>query len=54
MNSPPKEVGLNYCEKWDFFNPVPGAYAKSITINALGYRELRFIAKWFFSDHHIC
>ena len=54
MNSPPKEVGLNYFEKWDFFNPVPGAYAKSITINALGYRELGFIAKWFFSDHHIC
>ena len=54
MNSPPKEVGLNYCEKGDFFNPVPGAYANSITINALGYRELRFIAKWFFSDHHIC
>jgi len=54
MNSPPKEVGLNYYEKWDFFNPVPNAYAKSITINALCYGELRFIAKWFFSDHHIC
>jgi len=54
MNSPPKEVGLNYYEKWDFFNPVLGAYAKSITINALCYGELRFIAKWFFSDHHIC
>jgi len=54
MNSPPKEVDLNYYEKWDFFNPVLGAYAKSITINALCYRELRFIAKWFFSDHHIC
>jgi hypothetical protein len=50
----PKEVDLNYCEKGDFFNPDPGAYGKSITINALGYFELRFIAKWFFSDHHIC
>ena len=54
MNIPPKEVGLNYCEKGDLFNSVPGAYAKSITINALGYCELGFIAKWFFSDHHIC
>ena len=54
MNSPSKEGDLNYCEKGVFFNPVPGAYAKSITINALGYRELGFIAKWFFSDHHIC